>query len=148
MNPVAELRHFKKADVVPEKDPDDPHRWQRHHMRILGLVSLCVTHRKRTPSPVLSITLVGHTSPEGSDRFNEQLGKARAVRIAQQLRPVLTAMGHKVLIDKAGTGDEIVLITKTKGASESGRKPFPESRRVEINFAEVLCDPLGPCIVQ
>lgn len=127
------LHHFKHNDVEPESA-----QWRQNHLAAIGRIALCVREQKIKGDPIRSLKIFGHASTEGDEARNKKLGKRRAERVAKELSLTLKNLLHhlkvNVLIDHQGPGseNEIVILTDTKGESESVGIPFKEARRVEI----------------
>jgi hypothetical protein len=123
---ILDLFDQNKSDVAPA------------HEKRLAQIALCVRDSQRTTRPIRSIRLIGHTSTEGNEDFNERLGQSRADRVSVHLTRALNRV-------QAGLAGQVALPTESHGELESRNLGPQRDRRVEVvlppRVAQICCPP-------
>lgn len=123
---MLDLFDQRKSDVTPA------------HEKKLAQIALCVRDSQRTRRPIRSIRLIGHTSTEGNEDFNERLGQSRADRVSQHLTRALNRA-------QAGLSAQVAIPTESHGELESRNLGPQRDRRVEVvlppRVALICCPP-------
>jgi len=103
---------FNSSSVLP-----------RHQPKIVG-IARCVIESRRTPTPITTQTVIGHTDNVGSDSDNDSLGLRRAEAVKAEILAAIQRM--------TGAPARLAIATSTRGEREAVPGDAGASRRVEV----------------
>ena len=103
---------FGRADILP-----------RHQPQIVNLAQ-CILASQRSPTPITTLTVIGHTDPVGSDADNISLGRRRA----EAVRDAVIAAIARI----SGRPAHLAVTIESRGEREQVPGDASLNRRVEV----------------
>jgi hypothetical protein len=95
------------------------------HQRQLDAIAGRIVASLTGAQPIRSVKVVGYTDPVGDDKYNLDLGRRRAVQIADALRRTLDRL-------RPGTSGRVTLVPESRGESQPLGQGAAKDRRVQI----------------
>jgi N-acetylmuramoyl-L-alanine amidase/outer membrane protein OmpA-like peptidoglycan-associated protein len=123
-SPCAEV---KPCEVLDKFEFDSDQVLPAHELKLIDIAK-CIIARKKSPDPVESLLVVGHTDETGTEKYNPGLGLRRAARVKTRLVAAL----DRIL---PGSSKGILFTLDSGGEAE------PVSRAPELNRRVAVCLP-------
>jgi outer membrane protein OmpA-like peptidoglycan-associated protein len=123
--PVRKIAPLGPACDVLEGFDFDKDALKPQHQRQLDAIAGRIIASQASAQPIRSVKIVGHTDPVGDDKYNLDLGRRRAGRIADALRRTLDRL-------RPGSSARVTLVPESRGESEPLGQGAAKDRRVQI----------------
>jgi outer membrane protein OmpA-like peptidoglycan-associated protein/subtilisin family serine protease len=105
------------------------------HQPQIANTAACIVQSWGSPTPITTLTLVGHTDPVGTDADNDVLGRHRAEAVRDQLVAAIRALG--------ADATRLAITVESRGERDQVPGDAAASRRVEV-IAPFAFPPLAP----
>ncbi len=131
-----------KPDAVLDRFDFDKTDLKPYHLTILRQIADRIARSFQGSQPIVTVNLVGHTDPVGSDGYNLNLGTRRGLAVRRELGRLLEQR-------RKGLSYKVLILVKSKGEREAiapgnDENSKARNRRVEVFLSTKALLPIKP----